>query len=309
MTDNANTHAYGALDIGGTKVAAGVVTFEGRLLARCEALVPKNGSTDDFTLLLRQLLEQCLDNSKQGLLSGIGIAAPGPLDPIKGKFLNPPNLPFLENYPIASKLADIFGVRVELAHDGQANWLGEHRWGAAQDHDDFLFVINGTGTGAAMRGRTLEIGHCSLNLLCDTGSCCMCGCGGHDLLEQFVAGPSIEKRFKELFGITATCRQIAARANDGDEPSQRVLREAGEILGRYLADLRNILQFDLVVVSGGVTESGPFFLEPLEANMRKNRYIRQTKNFRMVKSALGNNIGLYGAAAVLLERHYKPAYL
>src|ERR1700687_5100552 len=188
------------VDIGGTKVAAGLVDANGKILARnrtpmLTAGPPSNGLAAVSTAI-RGLFS---DASSQNQIEAIGICAPGPLNPHTGVIINPPNLTIWHNYPLAEEMRRLYGVPVVVDNDANAAALAEARWGAGRGYRNIFYATIGTGIGTGIifdghiyHGRTggaAEGGHMSIDYRGPR-----CGCGKLGCIEALAAGPAIARR-------------------------------------------------------------------------------------------------------------------
>src|SRR5271163_1253954 len=169
------------VDIGGTKVAVGLVDHDGRILAQGRKPMVANGTAEAAVEAVTSAIDSLLSSSMSGVQS-IGICAPGPLDPETGMILNPPNVPCWRNYPLAEKIASLYHLPVKLDNDANAAALAETRWGAARGYRYVFYATIGTGIGTGFvldgriyHGRTgsaAEGGHVSIDY---RGPLCACG--------------------------------------------------------------------------------------------------------------------------------------
>jgi len=241
----------------------------------------------------------------------ISVASAGPLDPEAGMILSAPNIPGWENFPLANQLSSHFKVPVFLGNDANLAALGEWRYGAGQGHDNILYLTISTGIGGGIinkgqlllghRGLAAELGH--VTVLPD-GPICSCGQKGH--LEAISSGPSIARYVSEKIAegtssilsnkTTISARDIANAARNGDNLSQEAFARAGEYLGFALADFLHIFNPSIVILGGGVSQSGELLIKParaaLEDRVMNSNY---TKDLCITQANLGDDAGLIGA--------------
>src|SRR5215471_12405163 len=147
------------VDIGGTKVAAGLVDGQGEI--RCQTRLPMASEGEAAAGLaavisaVNSLSARSLGGSNGGAIRGIGICSPGPLDPATGVVINPPNLPCWRNFPLADEVAQVYGVPVKVDNDANGAALAEAQWGAGRGHRSVFYISIGTGigTGIVLDGR------------------------------------------------------------------------------------------------------------------------------------------------------------
>jgi glucokinase len=257
-------------------------------------------------------------------LQGIGVGAPGPLDPVSGIVHNTPNLPGWQGFPLVSHLSELLGVPVFLENDVNMGTLGEHALGAGQGARDLVGVFVGTGVGGGLildgnlrsgiRHAAAEVGH--MIVLADGP---VCGCGRRGCLES-VASRTAMMRDIEL-GIAAGRQTlipaltdggrkrltsgILARAHrEGDPLVTEVLGRAQWYLGLLAASLVNLLDPEMVIFGGGVVEAlGEGFLEPVRVTARQY-FIQQSgaEKVQIVPARLGDHAGVLGAAVLAWHR-------
>jgi glucokinase len=307
-----------AIDIGGTKLAAGVVDAGGRILARGEVpTVAAEGPT--------RVLERIVGLGKDLLGSPevsadavrrIGVGCAGPVDRLAGLVLNPPNLPGWTRVALVDHLQQAFGLPVILENDANAAALGEFRYGAGKGTRSlvYLTVSTGIGGGIVLDGKIWhglndaagEIGHMTI---APDGP--LCGCGNYGCLEAIASGPSIARRAREALaggrptrlggGLNLTAADVVRLAREGDEVACEVWEETVRYLSLGVAAAIMILAPERVVIGGGVTEAGEFLFEPLRREVRGRVKLVPMESIPILPAALGRDVGVLGAAAVALD--------
>ncbi len=301
-------------DVGGTWTRAARFPWPPRqeesppLLARVRRATQHEDPTEGLLEALRAVWPS------EGKVRGIGVAAPGPLDPYRGVVLTAPNVPAWKEEPLQARLEQAFGVAVRLGNDANLAALGEARYGAGRGYEHVLYLTlsTGVGGGAICHGRLLlgarglagEFGHITVD---PEGPPCSCGQRGH--LEALVSGPALVRAAKEalsrdpesmLHGVEPLNGEAIARAaRDGDALAQRILQRAGECLGRALADLCHLFNPEVIVLGGGVSRSGPWLWEAARASLEAH-LMASTYQPALVPAALGDDAGLIGAYALWL---------
>ena len=286
MTENLKREAAAiGVDIGGTKVAVGLVDSSGRILSQVRKPMVANGkpeaALEAVTAAIDSLASQ-LGTSEGFAASAIGICAPGPLDPVTGMIINPPNLPCWRDFPLASRMAEAYCVPVKLDNDANAAALAETRWGAARGYRYVFYATLGTGIGTGIvfdgciyHGRTGaagEGGHVSIDY---RGP--VCSCGKRGCIEALAAGPAIGARARAKLAsnpsrpstildlasgnIDAVTSELVGRAHAAGDPLAReILQETAELLAAWLGNIVDLLDPDVIVVGGGVAAMlQPFF--------------------------------------------------
>jgi glucokinase len=275
------------VDVGGTKVAAGIVDASGKILTQLRKPMPANdGAEAGFkaaTSAIDSLLASEAANA-QGQVKAIGICAPGPLDPKSGVVLNPPNLPCWRNFPLAARVAEVYRVPVKVDNDANAAALAETIWGAARGYRYVFYATVGTGigTGIVFDGRIYhghtgaagEGGHVTIDY---RGP--LCPCGKRGCIEVLAAGPAIALRARThvaadpargsaLLGLArgkteaVTSEMVGKAYAVGDALAREILQETAELLTVWLGNIVDLFDPDVLVVGGGVAAMlNPFFAE------------------------------------------------
>ena len=296
-----------ALDIGGTKLAGGVLTTEPRLLHRLERPTRAAEGVDvSLGEVYRLLQELCAAARGRGTLTGVGVCAPGPLDPATGVVFNPTNMPGWVNVPLAEEIQRLAGVPCRVENDANGAGLGEALYGAGRGHSSVFYATLSTGIGAGLildgrvyhgqHGAAAEGGHVSI----DYQSPVICNCGSPGCIEALASGTALARRARQTFGRPTTPEDLARTAASGDVLATRLIDETGEMLGAWLGSVISLLDPSIVVLGGGVSRIG----EPLFAKIRETVPKRTVNPFAaeiaIVPAQLGPDVGIFGAGAVIL---------
>lgn len=299
-----------AVDIGGTHIR--VAVYEPDSLTpvahhRTRSLATEPGVYDR--------LEQAIETVwPKEAVRAIGIASPGPLDPHTGTILATPNIPEWKNFPVAPKLSQHFGVPVHLDNDANMAALAEWQYGAAQGHDNLVYLTISTGIGGGVithgcllqgfHGMGAELGHMIID---PDGPPCGCGKWGH--VESFCSGPSIARYVRQQLeaGQPSTLQvqpdlsaaQIAEAARAGDALAISGFERAGHYLGIAVANYLAIFDPSVLIFGGGVSQVGELLFKPFEESLRKHTFHpHYLDNLVITKAALGDDAGLLGALAL-----------
>jgi glucokinase len=298
-----------SLDIGGTKLAAGVVDAAGRARSfLVEGSRTERGAdavlADLFGLGRRAVEEAAVSWTD---VAAVGIGCGGPLDRERGVLLAPPHLAGWYDVPIVRLAEDAFDRPATLENDATAAAAGEHRYGAGVGTRNmvYLTISTGVGGGPVIDGRLYrgatgnggELGHVTVDW---HGRHCR-GCGRRGCLEAYVSGTSIAERAAEAGLDGATAAEVAAAALAGSSPAVRVWDETVEALVCGLTSIVNVFEPELVVLGGGVTRSGEQLLGPVRTLVRERAMAPAGGAARIVRAALGDSVGVVGAAAVVFE--------
>ena len=234
------------VDIGGTKVAAGLVDSAGNILRKVR--VPMNATGDAAAGFAA--VREAIAGLMSAEVRGIGMCSPGPLDYRTGVVIKPPNLPCWRDFPLAAETERAFGVPARVDNDANAAGLAEARWGAGVGHRLVFYATLGTGVGsgfvidgAIYHGRTgnaAEGGHVSIDY---RGP--VCGCGKPGCIEALASGPAIARR-----AGMARAEDVGEAFRAGDAPAKAVLAETTELLAAWLGNVVDLLDPDVIVVGG-----------------------------------------------------------
>ena len=308
----------GAVDIGGTKIAVGIVDDVGRLLARnqCPTDVPRG--FEDAMRRVTKLLREC--ETHAGVkVQGIGIGSAGPVDSTTGRLGNVNNLPGWEGGNPVEVLSREFGVLAALENDADAAALGELRWGAGKSKARLLYVTVGTGIGVSLIlhgevyrgvcGCHPEMGH---QIIDPAGPRCSCGARG--CWETFAAGPAMSAWWKQTSSAgdddeNLTAHEICARAERHDERAQCAVERESYYLGLGLANLVTMFAPDAIVLGGSVMKSAHLLLDGAREVIRQNCRLVPFDCVAISLASLGADAGLIGAAQVWNQRHETSAQI
>lgn len=251
---------------------------------------------------------------KDGNVTAIGVASPGPLDPYTGYILKTPNIKEWQNFPLGPNLTEHFNVPAFVDNDANLAALGEWKFGAGKGHHHLLYLTISTGVGGGVitddhllqgyHGLASELGH---TILDPDGPLCSCGFPGH--LEAFSSGPAIVKYvLGEIKAGTSTClkikknlsaRVVAEAATQGDALAIAAYRRAGEYLGIAVANFLPAFDPSIVVFGGGVSQVGPLLFDSFHTSLKKRIFHpRYLENLKIEMAALGDDAGLLGALAL-----------
>jgi glucokinase len=300
----------GAVDIGGTKIAVGVVDDNGKVLSRMDAPTDPNRYSDSMELIAHMLRRT--SQKAGGQLTGIGIGSTGPVDPMRGEFGDVDFLPGWRGKSPVKDLSTVFGVRVALENDGDAAALAEAGWGAGRNRSRLIYVTVGTGIGGGIvldgklyrgvDGAHPEVGH---HVIDPAGPQCTCGFRG--CWESLAAGPAMAAWLQHNAPADYPHRDITARrifelARDGDAWALKSVETEAFYLGMGLANLINLFTPDAIVLSGSIMKSSDLFLERVRALIRSGCRFVPAEKTELMLASLGDDTNLIGAARVW---HYR----
>jgi glucokinase len=289
------------VDVGGTKILAGVVDAGGELEERREQPTP-TASREELLGALDGLVDEL---RLAGEVAAVGFGLPSRIDWRAGRAVASVNIP-LSGFDFRDRMNERFGLPVGIDNDGNAAAIAEWKWGAGRGASDLVMLTLGTGIGGGLvlggkpyRGSTgmgAELGHIVVE---HDGPPCPCGGRGH--LEAVASGRAADARARELFGPEADARELIRRARAGEPIAADALEEIGEKLGSGIGSLVNIFDPELIVVGGGFAEAGELVLGPARTRARAEALSPAGERVQIVPAALGGDAGLLGAALVAFE--------
>lgn len=300
----------GAVDIGGTKIAVGVVDDNGKVLSRMDAPTDPNRYSDSIELIAHMLRRT--SQKAGGHLTGIGIGSTGPVDPMRGEFGDVDFLPGWRGKSPVKDLSTVFGVRVALENDGDAAALAEAGWGAGRNRSRLIYVTVGTGIGGGIvldgklyrgvDGAHPEVGH---HVIDPGGPQCTCGFRG--CWESLAAGPAMPAWLQHNAPADYPHRDLTARrifelAREGDAWAVKSVETEAFYLGLGLANLINLFTPDAIVLSGSIMKSSDLLLDRVRALIRSGCRFVPAEKTELTLASLGDDTNLIGAARVW---HYR----
>ncbi|MBS9534943.1 ROK family protein [Mycobacterium sp. M1] len=294
-----------AVDVGGTKIAVGLVDPSGALVHT--AVRPTQGDRDAETVwaVAAGLIAEVLA-VVGGAVDGVGVGCAGPIDRAAGT-VSPVNIASWRGFPLRDRVAAaVPGVPVRFAGDGVCMALGEHRHGAGRGAHSMLGMVVSTGVGGGLildgvpyHGRTGNAGHVGHVVVDRDGP--PCRCGGHGCVEAVAAGPAMV-RWALANGWTpddtADAKVLAEAATAGDPVAVAAFARGTTALAAMIASVAAVCDLDLVVIGGGVAKSGGVLFDPLRAALAGYAGLEFLAGLRVVPAELGGDAGLVGAAVL-----------
>ena len=294
------------LDVGGTKIAGGLVRFPAGEVACREVMATRAGRDPeavlvDVTALAQRLFPRVPPGRR---FAGIGLGVPELVD-LQGRVTSGQSIDW-RGIPLADRLAGMGGVGVEA--DVRAAALAEARFGAGRPYRLFAYVSVGTGISSTLvqdgrpypgaRGNALVLASSPLSTVCPR-----CGTLVETVLEEVASGPGLVRRYNQVHpGSAARGEDVLAAAGQGDAEALRLVREAGEALGSGVAFLVNVLDPEAVVVGGGLGLAGGLYWDAFLGSLRRHIWAEATRALPVVRAGLGTDAGLVGAAAAAWSR-------
>jgi glucokinase len=282
-----------AVDIGGTKIAGGLVDSDGQLLRHTS----RPTGTDPWTSLREVVAE--LD---VGAVAGVGIGCAGPIDTVAGT-VSPINIPAWQEFPLVERVRDLVGAPVALAGDAVCVALGEHWVGAGQGSDAMLGMVVSTGIGGGLvldgrpfAGLTGNAGHVGHIVVEPDGE--PCTCGGRGCVETVASGPNLVRWARARGWVGEDARALATAAHAGDPVAAEAFQRCGQAVGLTIAATAAVCDLDLAVIGGGVAQTGDLLFEPVRTTLAKHARLSYLRGLRVEPAKLGTWAGLYGAASL-----------
>lgn len=307
---------YGfGVDIGGTTCKLGVFKEDGTLLEKWEIPTNKNNGGD---IILKEVAAEIENKIKEyGLkkeaILGLGVGVPGPVNR-DGEVNGCVNLGW-QKRNVKAELHDRLKMIVRVGNDANVAALGELYYGCGKGRDSLVMVTLGTGVGGGIvidkkmicgaTGAAGEIGHLTVN----EQETEQCGCGKKGCLEQYVSATGIQKMAKKMLTgsnkttilkvETVDAKRVLEAAIAGDEVAEMLVKEVAAILGKALGNIAVVVNPQLFVLGGGVSNAGSYLSKRVEEELRKNVF-HACKETPVVIAELGNDAGIYGCMGMLI---------
>jgi glucokinase len=310
------------VDIGGTKIAAGLVNSEGKILYSSRTRMVAKKSAQEGVQAVRTAVDDVLKATAGQKVSAIGVSVPGWVDSAQGMLLSATNLPCWRNFPLAQEIETCYRLPTHLANDANAAALAEAAWGAGAGYRNVFYVTIGTGIGTALvlrhriypgrTGAAGEGGHMTINF---RGP--LCGCGKRGCIEMYASGTAIARSARERMrraGIrslggrfdakhtTITAEAVAKAAAAGDQLAGEILGEAADHFAIWLGGIVDLLEPEIIVVGGGVARLMTSMLHRIRRRLKIWAVNPRQQQIPIVNASYGPESALVGAAALCLSR-------
>lgn len=297
------------IDLGGSKTALGLVSPENAIVSRRRIDTQAEDGVDIVIDRIAAQTDSLTGDLPAGeKIAGIGICTPGPVDHISGDLLTLVNLPGISNTPFGSKLQERLGLPVRLDHDAKVAALGEFHFGAGRDRDSMIYIVMGTGVGAAIiyEGKLIygesnsagESGHMTVD---PNGHRCHCGSRG--CLEAYASGPALARHYAAATGaVGISGADVTQRAMAGDPVALQVLQDAGRALGITVASLAMTLNIEQFVIGGSVAGAGDLLLSTARESVHGYSFKAVATRVKISASSLGEDTPILGGAYMARSR-------
>jgi len=290
------------VDVGGTKIAAGVVDREGGIGPRLERPTP-TGSQEDLLAALDETVEEL---RADGVVA-IGFGLPSTIDQRSGRAISSVHIP-LAALDFRDRMNARFSLPVGIDNDANAATLAEWQIGAGRGTRFMVMLTLGTGVGGGLVldgkmyrgavGAAAELGHMVLSY---GGEPCGGTCEGHGHFEQFASGRAADRAARETLGEPATARELVAAAREGHGPALEAMHEIGRRLGAGIGTLINVFDPEVVVLGGGFSSALDLLLDSAREVVAQEALPPGRTSVRIVPAELGGDAGLIGAGLVGFE--------
>ena len=314
----------GAVDIGGTKIAAGLVDADGNIIEQESCPTDRDKDYRHGLDQIQSMLAACLARRPGAQLVGVGVGCTGPVDRETGVLGPNSFLPLWEGVSLIVLLQERLGVTAAIENDADAAALGEYFWGAGRGALTCMYVTVSTGIGCGLiadgrvyqgaGGAHPELGH----MIIEAGNGPVCFCGGRGCWESLASGTGMARWYNEQrhertvlpAGEADTkmvdAAEICKRAESGELLAREAVEREGYYLGIGLANIINAFVPDVIVLGGGVMRSWHLFEEAIRAIIRQNCLLVPHERTALRQAALGAHTGLAGAARVWMQRYGDP---
>ena len=307
-----------AIDLGGTKIIAAIISRRGRMIAREYSLTLADEGPQSVINRILSAIDHLfsLRNMDSSQLDSISIAAAGAIDFDQGAITSSPNLPGWHNVPLRDIVSEKYKVSTFLINDANAAALGEYHFGAGKGVNNLIYLTLSTGIGGGIIingelysgpcGSAGEVGHMTIDV---NGP--RCNCGNIGCWETLASGTAVAREairrinhgeVSSLTGIVGgkieniTAETVSIAAQGGDSLALEVISEAATYVGVGLVNLVNIFNPEMIIIGGGMAKTGDLLLNPARQVVRERAYQLPAQAVRIVSAQLGENSGLVGAA-------------
>jgi glucokinase len=291
------------VDLGGTKIAAGIVDRAGKVESLSEVQTP-TASEDEVVGAIGEAVAGLVGDG----IAAIGLGVPSTIDQASGSAVSSVNIP-LTDVPLRKLIGERFGLPCGIENDANAAAIGEWQTGAGRGTRDLIMLTLGTGVGGGLildgrpyrgaLGAAAELGHMVIE---HDGRPCQGTCTGRGHLEAYATGLAAAADAQAVFGPDADAHTLLERAQEGDEQALEILHRMGRRLGSALGSLVNIFNPEVIVVGGGWGEAaGELLLTPTREVMLREGLTPGRELVRVVSGTLGPDAGVVGAGFVAFE--------
>jgi glucokinase len=306
------------VDIGGTKIAGGLIDTHGRVLSKTRMPMIADAGAEQALACVHRVVDQCLSENPNRPVSGIGLSSAGIVDPRTGTLVEAANLPCWRDFPLASRIEAHYGFPTLLHNDANAAGMAEALWGAGAGFPSVFYASIGTGIGTAFvlnstlylgrTGAAGEGGHMTIDVHGE-----MCRCGKRGCIETLASGPAIAARARRkiaaephrgktiLQGLKSAplCSEAVVQAwEQGDLLATEVLQETADLLAVWFGNIADLLEPSVIVVGGGVSGVIERWFERIRSQLPRWSVNSHCRDIPLVRARYGEDAGIVGAAAL-----------
>jgi glucokinase len=310
-----------AVDIGGTKVEAGLISDPGRIIFSTRSPMLATGSASQGLRAVRGTIDEVMRHCRAREIGAIGVSVPGWVDGKTGTVLKAANLPCWRNYPLAKKLQGLYGLPTRVENDASAAAMAEAKWGAGRRYQDFFYVSLGTGIGtgivqndpASGHAPSSEGGHMTINF---RGP--LCPCGKRGCVEMYASGKALARRAKHLLAKRGSGTSLLAKlarenpggmqaeligraAASGDALAIGILEEACDHLAVWLGNIIDLLEPEAIVIGGGLGRLISSYAPRIRRRLKDLAIHPRRREIQIASAQFGSQSALLGAAALWLK--------
>ncbi|NIP31822.1 MAG: ROK family protein [Candidatus Dadabacteria bacterium] len=306
---------YLGIDVGGTNIRGAIITENGEVIERHKtASEAKKG----IGTLINNI-EKFFHHFSNYNLQGVGIGIPGIIDQKKGLLTQAPNIKNAKDYPIKKALLNKLNLPIEIENDANCAALGEYWIGESKKVSSLIILTIGTGLGGGIilddklwngsNGMGGEIGHMTIN---PEGP--RCNCGNYGCIESYVSAEAIRR----IVGETEDLKQQLINIKKEDIPEElmklalkknkiavKIWKDLGKYLGLGIANLVNILNVEMVIIGGGLSNAWELFIKQTKDEVKKRGLSGPVENLKIKKASLGDDAGIFGACYLAINRNNK----
>ncbi len=315
---------YLGVDVGGTKVAAGLVDSGGKILYKVRVPMHGSGTAQDGLASVKAAIDRVLAANPKAAIAAIGLASPGPLDPRTGVILFTPNIPCWHDFNLREAIEQSYQLRTHVDNDANAAGLAEAIFGAGRGYSSVFYATLGTGIGTAIvLGGNLYYGRTGLaaeggHMTVDLNAACHCECGKPGCVESLASGTALARLAREALRrdptggehmleiaggdiMKVTGRTVSQAWSHGDLLATELLTEAARVLTAWLGNVVDLLEPDVFVIGGGMSEVFLHFFPQMQRDLPKWSVNKRCGDTPLVRAHFGEDSGVVGAAALCLS--------
>jgi glucokinase len=309
------------IDVGGTKIMSGLSDTSGRILRHTTLPTEAQQGRDVVIERIERVAREVMSGVDHSRIIGVGIGAPGPIDPFSGTLYSPPNLLDMDGVPLREIMRQRLGLPVYLANDANAAAVGEYLFGVREQVRNMIYITISTGVGGGIiidgklfvgaRGMGGEVGHMTIEA---EGP--RCNCGNIGCLEVLASGTAIARYGAALVAegrapilselakqrsAYVTARLVQEAAERGERESQAIIARVGFYMGVGIVNLLHLFNPQLVIIGGGVSHLGALLFDPIRRTVAERAIPAIADGVEILPAHLGDQVGLLGAIAIVLH--------